>query len=121
MPMIGPWTCALRLLPSELKLLVRAPELGEVLRARLPLHPQHPRALLTVLEGLAIWHGQPLRVAINAAVPFQSWFDSGDFGDRLYPGDSPLVSFEVERRGRHLARLRGLADLRGLSGAGRDR
>ncbi len=110
--MLGPWTCALRLLPSELSLLVRAPERGQVLRARLPLHPQHPRALVTLLEGLALWRGRPLRVAIDAAVPFQSWLDSGAFGEPMYPADSPLVSFEVALHGRHVGRLRGLDDLR---------
>jgi hypothetical protein len=117
--MLGPWTCALRLLPSQLTLLVQAPERGHVLRARLPLHPQHPRALMTLLEAMALWRGQPLRVAIDAAVPFQSWLDSGAFGEPMYPPDSPLVSFEVALHGRHVARLRALDDLR--SGAARDR
>jgi hypothetical protein len=101
----------MRLCPSEVKLVTRAPERGDVLRARLPLHPQHPRALLTLLESLALWRGQPVRVAIDAAVPFQSWLDSGAFGDELYPADSPLVAFEVALHGRHVARLR-LDDLR---------
>lgn len=33
-------------------------------KARLPHSPAHPRALLTLAEGLALWTGRPLRVAI---------------------------------------------------------
>ena len=40
---------------------------GELLlKARLPLYPSHPRATITILEGLALWAGRKLPVAVGA-------------------------------------------------------
>jgi hypothetical protein len=38
-----------------------------VLKARLPDVPQHPRALETLAEGVALWCGRPLYVALGVA------------------------------------------------------
>jgi len=38
-----------------------------VLKARLPEVPQHPRALETLAEGVALWCGRPLYVALGVA------------------------------------------------------
>ena len=38
-----------------------------VLKARLPDVPQHPRALETLAEGIALWCGRPLYVALGVA------------------------------------------------------
>jgi len=38
-----------------------------VLKARLPDAPQHPRALETLAEGVALWWGRPLFVALGVA------------------------------------------------------
>ena len=38
-----------------------------VLKARLPDAPQHPRALETLAEGVALWWGRPLYVALGVA------------------------------------------------------
>jgi hypothetical protein len=38
-----------------------------VLQARLPDVPQHPRALETLAEGVALWCGRPLYVALGVA------------------------------------------------------
>jgi hypothetical protein len=38
-------------------------------KARLPHSPHHPRALLTLAEGVALWTGRPLRVAIAVVGP----------------------------------------------------
>jgi hypothetical protein len=38
-----------------------------ILKARLPDAPQHPRALETLAEGLALWYGRPLYVALGVA------------------------------------------------------
>ena len=38
-----------------------------VLKARLPDAPQHPRALETLAEGVALWCGRPLYVALGVA------------------------------------------------------
>jgi hypothetical protein len=38
-----------------------------ILKARLPEAPQHPRALETLAEGIALWCGQPLYGALGVA------------------------------------------------------
>ncbi|MBI4587437.1 MAG: hypothetical protein HY725_01245 [Candidatus Rokubacteria bacterium] len=38
-----------------------------VLKARLPDAPQHPRALETLAEGVALWYGRPLYAALGVA------------------------------------------------------
>lgn len=111
--MIGAWTSTLKIATHDVKLLVRSAE-GDLLRARLPLSARHPRALLTLLEGLALWRGQSLCAAIVADDACRSWLASGLFGDALWPGESPLVRFEMSRRGRRADRLRGLGDFRAL-------
>lgn len=44
------WETVLRVRRREALLLTTC-EMGDVLKARLPLSPQHPRALVTLLEG----------------------------------------------------------------------
>lgn len=39
---------------------------GNLMRARLPLTPAHPRAMRAVLEGLVDWFGQPLCAVLDA-------------------------------------------------------
>jgi hypothetical protein len=106
-------TAQLRTTSSEAQLLCTSAEWGDVLKARLPLRPSHPRALLTLLEGLSLWNGSPLSVAIAAEPGSPSWLDSGLFGDELWPGESQLVRYEVVDHVRP-KRLRGLGDFRGL-------
>jgi hypothetical protein len=112
-----PWKGSVRATPREVRVLVVDPEQGDLLKARLPLGAQHPRALLTLLEGLALWRGQPLRVAVSATSAGDGrpcWSDSGLFGDELWPGESPLVRYEVGARVSRRGRLVGLGDFRGL-------
>ena len=54
------WPTMLRIGGKELKLLVTSPEGDDLLKARLPVRPPHPRALLTLLEGVALWSGEPV-------------------------------------------------------------
>lgn len=112
--MIRPWRCVLRVTESEARLLVTDPETGDVLKARLPMPPRHPRALLTLIEGLALFAGERLSVVISAATPSAPWLGSGLFGDELWPASSTLVTFVVEHRGRRrrLARLRDFRVMR---------
>jgi hypothetical protein len=112
--MLRPWTGTLKLSAAEVRLLVTTPGNGDLLRARVPLPSRHPRALLTMLEGLALWRGEPLRIVIGADSPSRRWSDSGLFGDELWPGESPLVRFEAALRARRVDRLRGLGDFREL-------
>lgn len=116
--MFTSWTTTLRVATHAVTILVTAPETGDLLKARLPPAPRHPRALLTMLEGLALWRGEPLRAVISAASPSTSW-GSGLFGDELWPAESQLVRFTIAGPGCRKARLRGLGDFRALRLAAR--
>lgn len=48
------------------RILLQEPQ-RTVLKARLPDAPQHPRALETLAEGVALWCGRPLYVALGVA------------------------------------------------------
>jgi hypothetical protein len=83
------WPTTLRL-GTDLRLLVTSPEGDDLIKARLPMRPQHPRALLTLLEGVALWSGQPLD-----AVIFAGAHDGPEpWGEDLWPPESPLVRFD---------------------------
>ena len=107
------WTVKLAATHSEARLLLQDEGRGDVLKARLPARPRHPRALLTLLEGLALWSGSALCVVISADESAQVGCASDLFGDDLWPVESPLVRFEpavpVSRR-----RLSGLGDFGAL-------
>ena len=106
------WNLRLHLTPRTLKVLAEDP-LGDVLRARLPSRPGHPRALLTLLEGLALWSGGPLTAAIYAAGKLDSFFDRDLFGGGFYPPESDLVRYQILPVRGHL-RIKGLGDFRAL-------
>ena len=113
--MLAPWTSVLKVSPYDVRLLITEPEAGDLVKARLPIAPRHPRALLTMLEGLALWRGHPLGVVISATDSSRGWLGSGLFGDELWPGESSLVRFEVGVRARREGRrLRGVGDFRAL-------
>ena len=106
------WNSTLRATQKGLLLLVTS-KAGDLVKARLPLSPSHPRALLTLLEGLALWRGQALRVAVSAGGCSVDWAGSGLFGDELYPAESPLVQFHVVHPASR-ERLPGVGDFRQL-------
>lgn len=106
------WRTTLQVLPRRMvRVLVTDSEGNDVLKAQLS-DPQHPRALLTALEGLALWCGKPLDVVICADVPVDHSLGLGAFGDLDdgWPEESALVHFlfrETSRRGR---RIQGVGD-----------
>lgn len=110
--MMRDWKPVLRVSRDHVMLLVTS-ETGDLLKARLPLSPRHPRALLTLLEGLALWRGEPLSVAVSAGES-SDWLGWGLFGDDLFPAESQLVQFHVAPLGCRGRRLRGVADFRVL-------
>ena len=101
---------------SEVRLLVTSRDTGDVLKARLSLRPSHPRALLTLLEGIALWSGETLTCVITAEPDYPLWLDSGLFGNELGPAESQLVRYQVVGRGPR-KRLRGVGDFRKLRAA----
>jgi len=111
--MIRSWTGSLRVTARETSLLLQDEEQGDLLKARLPMPPRHPRALLTLLEGAALWRGEPMRVVLSAVDASVPWLGSGLFGDELWPGESQLVRFAVAAPGPRKV-LRGVGDFRPL-------
>ena len=109
--MIRSWTGSLRVDACQASLLLEDEERGDLMKARLPMPPSHPRALLTMLEGVALWRGQPMCVVLSVADGSMPWLGSGLFGDELWPGESQLVSFAVAGRGSRKL-LSGLGDFR---------
>lgn len=109
------WKIAVEATARSTKLLVTDAAGDEVLKAALPSRPLHPRALLTVLEGMALWAGEPLTAAICAGPSLPRGIDEALFGVGLVPMDSALVRFEVVAplRGRRRT-LSGLGDFRRL-------
>jgi hypothetical protein len=107
------WHCTLRVTQHRTQLLVSQPE-RDLLKARLDTTPQHPRALLTLLEGLSLWSGKPLCVALSVDDNCPHWQSSQLFGDEFWPVDSPLVQYDVVPRVRRRQKLSGLGDFRQL-------
>jgi len=62
----SPLLVAIEPKPREIRLELFCPSRGPVLRARLPQRPARERALLTLLEGLSLWHGMPLHAVLDA-------------------------------------------------------
>ena len=93
------WRTRLRL-NEDLRLLVTSPEGDDLIKARLPLRPPHPRALLTMLEGIALFSGEPLYAVISAGSHQDAWLGSEQWCEFAIP--APRV-----RR-----RLRGVGDFR---------
>jgi hypothetical protein len=109
--MFRSWRCSLRVTQRQTTLLLSGPT-GDLLKARLDSHPCHPRALLTLLEGLSLWCDEPLSVALTVAERFPASLPSTLFGDELWPGESGLVRFERVHRACRPVRLEGLGDFR---------
>ncbi len=111
------WKSVVEATSRHAKLLVMDQEGHEVLKAALPSRPDHPRALLTLLEGLALWSGQPLTAAICVGARSVPPIGSVLFGADLWPIDSALVRYDVLEGRRQ--RLRGVGDFRSLRRAHR--
>jgi hypothetical protein len=54
---------------DQVRLLLSAPLVGTVLKARLPAAPAHPRSVIMLLEALAAWYRQPLHAVVAADDP----------------------------------------------------
>jgi len=110
------WMVTVRCMSAEANVQVTDAWTGrDLLEARLPAGPCHPRALMTLCEGLALWHGLPLCVAVSADADAQRCFEQIFYGDGLVEPRSPLVTLEPRpprqpraRRGRAPGDLRKL-------------
>ena len=110
---MGLWPTTLRIGDKELKLLVTSPHGDDLLKARLPIRPPHPRALLTLLEGVALWSGESVLAVISAGAHRDDWLGSDEWGDELWPTESQLVQFDIATPPpRARRRLVGVGDFR---------
>jgi len=107
------WKVSLRCMPSAVKLLVTEYD-DDVLKANLSPDPCHPRALVTLLEGLAMWHGAPLHAVACADEEARACFERVFYAGGLLPLASPLVTLEAVHRNAHRRRIEGLGDFRQL-------
>ena len=108
------WKTTVQPTRRSVRLLMTDPDRNEVLKAALPPFPQHPRALLTLLEALALWAGQPLTAAVSAAPPVDRRYAEALFGDGLLPLDSALVRFETLAPAARRRTISGVGDFRQL-------
>jgi hypothetical protein len=92
--MFRPWHCTMQVTPSVARLLVRESN-RDLLKAQFQPQSSHPRALLTLLEGLSLWQGAPIRVALSVDEGFLAEHGSTLFGNELWPSESQLVRFDV--------------------------
>lgn len=107
MDLLHAWSAKLEVRPKSLKLVVIDAEGNELLKAIFGQPPKHPRALLSLLEGVALWSEQPLRCVISAEHPVSHSLGLGVFGDE-WPEASALVHFQFLHRARR--RIRGVAE-----------
>lgn len=112
------WTTMVQLNPRGIRLLMTDPDRNELLKAVLPAFPQHPRALLGCLEGLALWSGQTLSAVISAGPAVDRRCAEALFGDGLLPLDSALVRFDYPSAPGRRRTISGLGDFRQLRLAG---
>ena len=110
-----PWTTTLRIGDDEVKLLVTSHASDDLIKARLARQPRHPRALLTLLEGVALWSGEPLYAVISAGEHRDDWLGCEAWGEDLWPAESALVHYDFAippQRPRRV--LRGVGDFRAV-------
>lgn len=107
------WTVVIRLTSETAWILVSDREGNDCLQARLA-RPRHRRALCTLLEGLALWSGAPLSVAISVAELDRWSFEEDVFGIDLEGPETDLVelSFLLPPRDRDRLSLAGFDALR---------
>jgi len=109
------WKVTLRPAKNVLQILVENSE-GDLLRARLPLGPEHPRALLTLLEGLSLWTGEVIDAVISVDERAACMSERRLFGGDLWPVESTMVRFIYHPHERRRRRIPGMGDFRALYG-----
>jgi hypothetical protein len=116
-----PWNTTMQLGPNAVRVLITDENRNEILKARLPLQSIHPRAVTSLMEGLALWAGHPLTVARSAAERSGRTYAEWLFGAGRWPESSRLVNYDVieDHRGRRRT-IPGVGDFRQLRRLHRD-
>ncbi len=103
--------------PSGTRILMQAGPGETLLKARLAPAPTSPRALSTLLEGLSLWQGAPIRAALCVEPDAHTCVTSSFLESVVDYGKTPLYEIEVVtagRRQRRRDRLDGMGDFRDL-------
>ena len=108
------WDARLRLDAHGARLLITDWTGHDRLKACLPLQPDHPRAMLTLLEGVALYCGERLVVVTSAEASAAHSFGAAVRGDDRWPADSALVRWSFGGTGSRPRRSRGLGTFRDL-------
>ena len=109
---MSPWKVMIEVNNHSARCLVTDSQRKENLKAHQPSYPSHPRALLTTLEGLALWSDSPLDAAICAAPSLDRSCGEALFGRGLFPLDSALVRFHEVAPAPRRRTLSGVGDFR---------
>jgi hypothetical protein len=106
------WNAMLNVNSASTRLLITDCFGHDLLKARLPIHSDHPRALLTLLEGAAMYSGRRICVATSVAADQKTlpWCDP--LGEGIYALDSALVRFEFIELAVRPRRLKGMGSFR---------
>lgn len=111
---MNPWNVRVGIDPTRTLLLVTDPG-GDLLKASLPSRTEHPRALLTLLEGLALWSGSsPLCAATSVAPAVPPSVVTAVLGGDFWPTESPLVRMAILEPPLRRRRIAGVGDFRPL-------
>lgn len=104
------WRIGLWVMPEAMKIVVEGWD-GDPWKAHLPPNPAHPRALVTLLEGLSSWAGPLLRAATSVTDVCHPRSVDALFGGDALHADSPLGTFDPVFPSPS-RRIRGLGDFR---------
>lgn len=116
-----PWNLTILLGPNAVRILMTDDDNHEILKARFPMRPTHPRATTALLEALSLWAGSPLTAALGADERSGPTYSEWLFGADRWPEESALAHFRVlgDRRSRRRT-IPGVGDFRQLRRLHRD-
>lgn len=99
------WVARVRVSGQWIRVTITEISGEEVLRARFGRRPAHRRALLDLLESVAMWRGAPLSAVLSVVGWVRPLCDSASWADELVLGPSALVRVHYAVHGSRQLRL----------------
>jgi len=99
------WVAQIRVSAQWIRLTIKELSGEEVLRARFGRRPVHRRALLDLLESVAMWRGAPLSAVLSVVGWVRPLCDSASWADEVVLGPSALVRVHYAVHGSRQLRL----------------
>ena len=99
------WLAQVRLSTEWIRVTIKDLSGEEVLRARFGRRPAHRRALLDLLEAVAVWRGAPLSAVLSVVGWRRPLCDSASWADEVVLGPSVLVRVHYAVHGSRQLRL----------------